>query len=233
MSEALETGRLYPVADIVAEEEHAGARGRHTAHEAGGAEAPWLFGFLDRVFFAALGAVQGAATGWANPGGGRASASRELTTAVEAVMSRTIDVIGPDATLDEAASRMRERDCGALPVVDARFGRRVIGMVTDRDVGMAAGLRGVARGELRVDEIMTRDVVACRGEETVSDAHRLMREHRIRRLPVVDREGGLVGVIALADLVHHALRAPAEDQPAEASAVLETLGAICRPDPPA
>jgi CBS domain-containing protein len=196
-------------------------------------EARGLRDWLERLFAAALGAVHGAAAGWADPSWTREAPSEGLATEVEAVMSRTVDVVGPDASLDEAVSRLWERDCGALPVVDPQTGRRVVGMVTDRDLCIAAWSRGVALRDLRVGEVMTRNPVVVRVHDSLGEAHRRMREHRIRRLPVIDDEGGLVGVVALADLVRHALRAAPEERSAAACAVLETLGAICTPHEPA
>ena len=101
-------------------------------------------------------------------------------------------------TLSEAASRMWEGDCGALPVVDDD--ERVVGVITDRDVCMAAFTTGQNLDTLQVDRAMSSQVVTAPADGTLSDALHLLRSHRVRRLPVVDARGGLVGILSLADL---------------------------------
>jgi len=239
MSEALEIERLRVVRETDAEQD----RTRFDAHagtaEAGEAEPGSLWLLLDRLFFAALGAVQGAAHGWANPSWARSDDDEEeapaaaLAAPVEALMTRTVQVIAPDAGLDEAARHLWDRDCGALPVVDGPGSRRVLGMITDRDLCMAAWSQGAPLHALRVRAVMSRDLRLCRLGDSIADVHRRMREGRVRRLPVLDAQGDLAGVVTVADLVRHALEAPPDVRGAAARAVLETLGTIGAPTRPA
>lgn len=112
------------------------------------------------------------------------------------VMSRDIEVIEPEATLRQAAERMRALDVGALPVCD---GERIQGMLTDRDIvvrGLAVGLEPTAP----VEQVMTREVAWCYDDDDVEDAAQLMRDRQIRRILVVTRIGELVGILSLGDL---------------------------------
>ena len=116
---------------------------------------------------------------------------------VRDVMTRGVETIAPDASLEEAAARMKEMDVGSLPVRD---GERLLGVVTDRDIVV----RGTAAGEhpraVTVREVMTPVVVTCTEDQDVTAAARLMEGQQIRRLPVVDAAGRLVGILSLGDL---------------------------------
>jgi CBS domain-containing protein len=117
---------------------------------------------------------------------------------VAQAMTRDVATASPSDTLERAAQRMRQRDCGSLPVVDARG--RVLGVITDRDVLMAALERRRALHEVRVWEVMSCDVVACSPLESLISAAETMRERQVRRLPVLDLSHGLAGVLSLADV---------------------------------
>lgn len=107
--------------------------------------------------------------------------------------------------LATAANVMWELDCGCVPVIAE--GRRLVGMVTDRDACMAALLSGRPLHELRVVEVMSKELVTCRPGDDLSVAQALMRTKRVRRLPVTDREGRIVGILSLNDLARAARRA--------------------------
>jgi len=98
----------------------------------------------------------------------------------------------------QALGTMWERDVGCLPVVDS--GRKVIGMITDRDAAMAAWSRGQRVEEIPVGSVMSKTVHACAPSDGARAALRLMRAHRIRRLPIVAEGGRLVGVVTLGDV---------------------------------
>lgn len=116
---------------------------------------------------------------------------------VRDLMTRAPVACSASDSLSRAAQLMWEHDFGTLPVVDDE--NRVIGIVTDRDVCMAAYTRGREPGAIRVEETMARNVCVALPDDTLEDAARLMGEQQVRRLPVV--EGGrLVGVLAIADL---------------------------------
>ncbi len=95
----------------------------------------------------------------------------------------------------EAAVKMKENNCGAIPIVD---GKRLVGIITDRDIV----IRGIAEKRppsLKIDGIMTKEVITISEDDSIYTAAKLMAEHQIRRLPVV-KNGELVGIIALGDI---------------------------------
>ena len=107
----------------------------------------------------------------------------------------------PETNLQHAAESMREANCGALPVVDRN--KRVLGIVTDRDICLSLSQHTNRSVENRlVGEVMTRDVRTVRASDDVSEAFRKMRERKIGRLPVVDEQGSLQGMISLNKLLN-------------------------------
>jgi CBS domain-containing protein len=108
----------------------------------------------------------------------------------------------PDTTAREAAELMRKCDCGAIPVVDTREGRRPIGMITDRDLAV----RGFAEGrgpDTPVRELMTERPHAARADDEIETVRQVMMQQKVRRVPVTDAEGAIVGIVAQADLARH------------------------------
>jgi len=112
------------------------------------------------------------------------------------IMTEHVEVIAPDATIGDAAKKMRDLDVGALPVCD---GKRLCGIITDRDIAIRAVADGLD-SHSPVRDSMTDEVVYCFDDQDYEDAAALMREHQIRRLPVINSEKCLVGVVSLADL---------------------------------
>ena len=115
---------------------------------------------------------------------------------VKEAMSRDVKTVNPDQNIQEAAKIMLDIDAGALPVGE---GDRLVGMITDRDIAV----RGVAAGRspsAKVREVMTEEVRYCFDDEDTAHVARNMSEEQIRRLPVVDRNKRLVGILSLADL---------------------------------
>lgn len=153
---------------------------------------------------------------------------------IEPLMSRDVHYCRPDHTLDYAASQMWEHDCGCLPVCAADAEPRVIGMLTDRDICMAALFQGRPLRELKVADAMSRDIRVCERDDRPEDVELLMRESKIRRVPVTDDAGALVGIVSLADLAraaHGREAAPAAATVSERD-VGHTLAAICEPGGP-
>jgi CBS domain-containing protein len=112
-------------------------------------------------------------------------------------------VVTPADTVEMAAQAMLERDCGALPVVADADTRRVIGIVTDRDIA----IRGVARGKgptTRVSEVMTRSVTRCPENADIADVERTMADRQIRRVVIVDNDESCVGIVSQADIARAA-----------------------------
>lgn len=122
-----------------------------------------------------------------------------------------------------AAGLMWHYDCGAVAVVDD--GNRLVGIVTDRDACMAAYTQGRAPGEIPVSTAMAQEVVACGPNDCIETVERLMRGKRVRRIPVVDNEDQLLGVVSLNDLV----RASLHQGDLARRGVVETVSAIGSP----
>jgi CBS domain-containing protein len=116
------------------------------------------------------------------------------------VMSREPICCVPTDSVDLVAQVMVTKDIGALPVVESIQTMRVIGIVTDRDLAAKVVAEGRTPAETTVQEVMTREPVACQGDEAVEVALNAMAEYQIRRIPVVDANRRLVGIIAQADV---------------------------------
>ena len=116
---------------------------------------------------------------------------------VNEIITHDPEVIRPGTALIEAAQKMKSLDIGMLPVCD---GDRLVGVITDRDITV----RGVAHGcdpkTTRVQEVMTPEVIYCFDDEDVKDVAKKMEEKQVRRLPVLNREKRLVGIVSLGDL---------------------------------
>ena len=115
---------------------------------------------------------------------------------VSEVMTRDVRTVRPDQSVREAANFMLQADAGAIPVTD---GDRLIGMITDRDIAV----RGVAEGhgpDTLVRELMTNDIVAVRLEDDTDEVAVRMGEAQVRRLPVIDDQQKLCGIVSLSDL---------------------------------
>ena len=117
------------------------------------------------------------------------------------VMTRDVQIANPDDTLTEAALRMADKEVGALPVCN---GRKVLGMITDRDLVVRGLARFLDPETTQVQRCMSEGVQWCFEDEDVEAAARKMAEHQVRRLIVVDRDKNLVGMVALADVARAA-----------------------------
>lgn len=116
---------------------------------------------------------------------------------IREVMSRSVETLGPEATLQEAAQRMRQADVGVMPV--ARNGE-ALGVVTDRDIAVRAVAEGLDPSTTTVGQIMTTDVTFCHESDDIADAAATMRQRQIRRLLVLDDSDRLCGIVSLGDL---------------------------------
>ena len=115
---------------------------------------------------------------------------------ISEVMTSDVETITPDQTAREAASFMLRAAAGSIPVCE---GDRVIGMITDRDIT----IRGVAEGrgpDTAVRELMTDDIICAHEDEDVKDVARKMSQEQVRRMPVVDADERIVGIVSLGDL---------------------------------
>jgi CBS domain-containing protein len=121
------------------------------------------------------------------------------------MMTREVEVISPEDSLQEAATRMARRDVGGLPVCD---GNRLVGMITDRDIVVRSVAYGRDPRLDRVADAMTNDVEVCFDGESLEEIGRHMQERQIRRLVVLGQAGDLVGIISLGDLARSHANAP-------------------------
>jgi len=116
---------------------------------------------------------------------------------VKEVMTRDAECTRPDAALRDAAERMKELNVGALPVCD---NDRLVGIITDRDITVRATADACDPGSTCVRHVMTPNLVYCFEDQLVGEAARLMQDNQIRRLPVLNRDKRLVGMVSLGDL---------------------------------
>ncbi len=116
------------------------------------------------------------------------------------VMTREIVCCLPEDSVEHAAMLMKAEDVGPIPVVDSQAGRKLIGIVTDRDLVMKVIAEGFDPKITRVGDVMTVDPVTCHEDDNIDDAVDLMSEHQVRRIPVIDDDGRIVGIIAQADV---------------------------------
>jgi CBS domain-containing protein len=123
--------------------------------------------------------------------------TKEQSMKVKEIITPDPECISPDASLTEAARKMRLLDVGILLVGEQD---KLVGAVTDRDITVRAVAEGLDPKTVKVRQIMTKDVVCCYEDRNIEEAAHLMEEKQIRRLPVVDEQKRLVGIVSLADL---------------------------------
>ncbi|HZL99697.1 MAG TPA: CBS domain-containing protein [Planctomycetota bacterium] len=147
---------------------------------------------------------------------------------VEELMTKNVKTCGPEDTLEAAARLMWENDCGCVPVSDEQG--QALAMLTDRDICMAALTQGRALGEIRVRSAMSGSLHAVAPHETLGRAEQLMQEFQVRRLPVVDHTGRLMGLLSMNDIAREAARErPLRHKAVTSDDVTLTLASVCRP----
>src|SRR5678816_4248615 len=142
------------------------------------------------------------------------------------LMSKPVVTCCVSDRLDVVARLMWDHDCGAIPVV--REDGQLAGMITDRDICMAAYMQGRPLHELRVDRVMSRPAIYARADQPITDVESLMAEHQIRRVPVVGADGRPIGLVSLNDLAIESTQ-PDTWMRHGLVQVAHTLAAICRP----
>jgi len=113
------------------------------------------------------------------------------------IMTSQVEVVQPETTLQIAAQKMLQFDVGPLPVCE---GEHLVGMITDRDITTRAVAEGCDPKTTPVRQAMTPDILYCFEDQDVEDAAKIMERHQIRRLPILNREKRLVGIVSLGDL---------------------------------
>lgn len=151
---------------------------------------------------------------------------------VQTIMTREPRTCSPETDLATAGRAMAQVGCGVLPVVDA--GNRVVGVITDRDICLALANRDEKPSAIRVQDVISGEVYSCTSEDHIVEALDIMRAFGVRRLPVVDMENRIRGILSLDDIVLEARALGAEDFTGPFySDIARTLKAICSHPMPA
>ncbi len=150
----------------------------------------------------------------------------ELSTRVGKLMSESVQSCSPSDALNRAAQILWEGNCGAAPVIAADG--TLVGMITDRDICMAAYTQGRTLSETSVESAMSRNVHSCAAEDSVSRALELMADKQVRRLPVITPDGRVAGILTLADVTRWVSTLEA-GRGAAADALLNALSKISQP----
>lgn len=114
-------------------------------------------------------------------------------------MTKTVEVCGENEALSKACEIMWQKDCGVIPVVDKKS--KLVGIITDRDIMIAAFLNDKTVAEIKCNEIITKKIISCSAADAVEDALKLMKKYQIKRLPVVDEKEKLEGIISITDIL--------------------------------
>lgn len=146
---------------------------------------------------------------------------------VKEIMTTNTMTCTPANNLADAAGLMWDNDCGILPVVTE--GGKVAGLVTDRDICMAAATKGRSLLNIAVEDVISEKVFACKPEDDIHIALNTMRENKVRRLPVVAADGKLEGILSMNDVVLNAEETSAKKAPELSySDVVNTYKSICQ-----
>ena len=124
-----------------------------------------------------------------------------MAKTIREVMTSKLCSIDTDKSVAYAAKMMRDEDVGIAPIVE---GDRLVGVLTDRDIAVRVVAEGRDPEQVKVTEVASRDVVTLDPQQDLDEALRLMARHQVRRLPVVEEDGRLVGVLAQADVAQEA-----------------------------
>jgi CBS domain-containing protein len=143
-------------------------------------------------------------------------------------MRTRVHICAPDDTLARAAQLMWEKDLGCLPVCGPN--RKALAMLTDRDISMAAFMQWKHLAETSVESAMSRGLSTCSPDDELGQAQEIMRANQVRRLPVVDAQGVLVGLLSLGDVARYVRqRSPRSHGGLAQQRLAETLAAISEP----
>ena len=147
---------------------------------------------------------------------------------VSDLMTAAVKACAASDNLQRAAQIMWENDCGSVPVVESDG--RVIGMLTDRDICMAAYTQGQPLWQIPIANAMTKEAYTVRQNDSLEAAEALMRRAQVRRVPVLDGDGRLTGIVSMNDLVRHAHQSRGRtDNGLSGDSIAHTLAAICEP----
>jgi CBS domain-containing protein len=145
---------------------------------------------------------------------------------VQDAMNENVRFCQPDTNLAEATAMMWEYDCGALPVVAEAKG--TVGVITDRDIAIAVGTKDMPAWAIPVSDAMSKELYSVSPDDDIHTALKLMRKDKVRRLPVINTEGGLEGILCLNDIALHAEHPNGKTTPELSyEDVVSTFKAIC------
>ena len=137
------------------------------------------------------------------------------------IMTPDVRVIAADASVLDAAKKMDDENVGALPVVD---GDRIVGIVTDRDIVIRSTAADQQPSQMKVTDVMTSPVTCGRADQTIEEGAKLLEQNYIRRLPILDDEEHLIGIVTADDLM---MEIP--ERESTAADVFRTVGEVERP----
>jgi CBS domain-containing protein len=149
---------------------------------------------------------------------------------VKDLMTSTVHICHERDMLDRPAQIMWDHDCGVVPVVNDDG--RVVGMITDRDICMAAHFRGRPITAIQVGTVMSRELCACQPDDQVLDAERLMSSRQVHRLPILNTDGSLAGLLSISDIARRRPRQGGEGARQRTgwnAEIIETMAAIWEP----
>ena len=144
---------------------------------------------------------------------------------VKDVMTANPKAIWLTESLADAAKEMWEHDCGVLPII--KDGLKVVGMITDRDICMATALKDRSPSSISVEEVMNGVIYSTEPEQDIEVALATMREHKVRRLPVLNANGEVEGMLSINDIVLKAKASNGKKPEQPYSELVKTLQAIC------
>jgi len=120
------------------------------------------------------------------------------------IMAKNPTTVTPDTPVREAARLMKDEDVGVLPVVESSGSKRLVGLVTDRDIAIRVVAEGRDAVQSRVQDAMSADLKTCKADDDLDEVMDVMSREQVRRIPIVDNRGALVGIVSQADIVREA-----------------------------
>lgn len=145
---------------------------------------------------------------------------------VSELMEKHIYTCGPQANLENVAMLMWNHDCGSIPVVDN--GNRPVGMITDRDISIGSALNHQPLWDMTTAQVTDgREVFTCGVDDKVKDALAIMESKQVRRLPVIDGDGHLAGMLSIKDVVYAAAPSKSKNNDLSYNDVMDLMKAVC------
>ncbi len=119
---------------------------------------------------------------------------------IKDIMSKNVEIVSPDALLHEVAKKMQKSDCGSILVAKDD---KLVGVITDRDLALRCVAESHHPAETKAEQVMTKEILYCRDSDEMEDVALNMTNNKVRRLPVLDKDKRLVGIISLGDMATH------------------------------